>query len=184
MLGTAQTNTLSTKIACELSIFGVIGVCANTHGAELVCPFEDGVKIACKFGLNKLNSTQNNNTGGTVKRDNVAFLDYDVSAGNRSLLCLCINLESVNTANAGGTHATSDNSCMRSLAAMGGKNAFSSNHASKVVGSGFPANQNGLTTFLSSLYCIFGRENSLANSSAGRGVETLGNYVVVSLGVD
>ena len=31
--------------------------------------------IASKFGLNKLNSTQNNNTGGTVKRDNVAFLD-------------------------------------------------------------------------------------------------------------
>ena len=184
MLSAAQANTLSAEITCELSIFWVVSVCANTHGAELVCPFKDGVKIASKFGLNKLNSTQNNNTGSTVKRDNVAFLDYDVGAGNRSLFCLGVNLECVNAANTGSTHATSDNSCMRSLAAMGGKNAFSSNHASKIVGSGFPTNQNGLATFLSSLYGIVGGEYSFTNSSTRRSVEALGNYIVVSLGIE
>ena len=48
---------------------------------------------------------------------------------------------------------------------MEGKKAFSSNHASKIVGSGFPTNQNGLATFLSSLYGIVGGEYSFTNSS-------------------
>ena len=86
MLSAAQADALSTEVACELSILGVVGVCANTHGAEFVGPFEDGVKVAGEFRLNQLNSAQNNDTGGTVERDNVAFLDNDVGAGNSSLL--------------------------------------------------------------------------------------------------
>ena len=73
---------------------------------------------------------------------------------------------------------------MRSLAAMGGKNAFSSNHASKIVGSSFPTNQNGLAIFLSSLYGIVSGEYSFTNSSTRRSVEALGNYIVVSLGIE
>ena len=57
---------------------------------------------------------------------------------------------------------------------MGGENAFSSNHASEVVGSGFPTNQNGLATFLSSLYGVVGGEYGFTDSSTRRSVEALG----------
>ncbi len=136
-------------------------------------------KIAGQLGLNKLNSTQNHDTGSAVKRDNVAFLDDDVGAGNRSLFCLGINLESVDAANTGSTHAASDNSCMRSLAAMGGKDALGSDHAGKIVGGGFPTNQNGLATCLGGLYSIVSGEYGFTNSSTRRSVEALGDYVVV-----
>ena len=118
MLGTAKTNTLCTKLTSEFSIFRIVGISTNTHGTEFVCPLKDSIKIAREFRLNELNSTKNNNTRRTIERNHIALFDNNIGTSDCSLLCFCINLQSIDATYARSSHATSNNSSVGSLATM------------------------------------------------------------------
>ena len=66
---------------------------------------------------------------------------------------------------------------------MRGQDALCSNHASKVIGSSFPAYQNGLATFLCCFNSSFRGEYGLAHCSTRRCVQAFCNHIVFGLGI-
>ena len=63
------------------------------------------------------------------------------------LLCR-VNVEALNAANAGRTHAAGDNGGMARLATVAGQDALGGDHALQVVGVGLPADQNDLVALV------------------------------------
>ena len=57
MLCTAETDTLSTKLSCLLSISRSISICTNLKCSELVSPAHDSAECACDCSVNSRDNT-------------------------------------------------------------------------------------------------------------------------------
>ena len=78
------------------------------------------------------------------------------------LLCR-VNVEALNAANAGRTHAAGDNGGMARLATVAGQDALGGDHALQVVGVGLPADQNDLVALVGARDGVITREHDLAH---------------------
>ena len=74
-----------------------------------------------------------------------------------------VDMEALDTADAGRTHAAGDNGGMARLAAMAGQDALGGDHALQVVGVGLPADQNDLVALGGTRDGVITREHDLAH---------------------
>ena len=126
VLSTVKTNCLSAVINGSLSICWVISVCTYANDAttglvkaDLICPCKDGLKVTRKLWLDKLNSTKDDVTSGTVDGDNIALVNNKAGISNGEALVSSVNTKCINTADTRSAHTTSNNSCVAGLAAVG-----------------------------------------------------------------
>ncbi len=190
MLGAAQTNGLGTQLARKLSVLRVIGISANTNYmtiagvfANLICPSKNGLKIARELSRNQRYSSEYHNALCTINGNHVALVQHNVGAVNTDLLLGCINTERFNTAHARRTHTTCNNRCVARLTTMAGKNAFGCNHTLEVIRVGLPAHQYTRHALGGLGNGVIGREDNLANSSTGAGIQATSKYFYLSFGV-
>ena len=191
MLGAAQANSLGAKLECECSILGVVGVDAHMVGmatglvqANLVGPGQDGVQVAGKLGGDQVDGTVDDDALGAVDGDDIALVQYAVAALDAHDLLGGVDVEALNAADAGRTHAAGDNGGMARLATVAGQDALGGDHALQVVGVGLPTNQNDLVTLVGARDGIVAREHDLAHSGTRAGVQTAGQSLVHLGGVE
>ena len=94
-----------------------------------------------------------------------------------------VDMEALDTADAGRTHAAGDNGGMARLATVAGQDALGGNHTLQVVGVGLPANQNDLVALVGARDGIVAREHDLAHGGTRAGVKTAGQRLVLLGGV-
>ncbi len=110
-------------------------------------------------------------------------MQHNVGAVNTNLLLGCINTERFNTAHARRTHTTCNNRCVARLTTMAGKNAFGCNHALEVIRVGLPTHQYTRHALGGLGNGVVGREDNLANSSTGAGIQATCKNFYLSFGV-
>ena len=186
VLGAAQANSLGAKLECECSILGVVGVDAHMVGmaaglvqTDFVGPGQDGVQVAGELGRDQINGAVDDDTLGTVDGDNVALVQHAVTALDAHDLLGGVDMEALNAADAGRTHAAGDNGGMARLATVAGQNALGGDHALQVVGVGLPTNQNDLVALVGARDGVVAREHDLAHGGTGAGIKTAGESLVL-----
>ena len=184
VLGAAQADALRAEVAGQLGVLGVVGVGAHAQGAELVGPLQDGVQIAGELGHDQLDRAEDHDALGAIDRDHVAFLDDDVGAGDGGLLLLGVDLERLDTADAGGAHAASDDGRMAGLAAMAGQDALSGNHTLEVIRIRFPAHENDRMALVRTLDGVIGAEHDLTHRSARARVQSARQHLKRCRGIE
>ena len=191
MLGAAQADGLSTKLEGEFGILGVVGVDAHVVGmaaglvqANLVGPGQDGVQVARELGGDQVDCAVDNDALGTVDGDDVALVQYAVAALNAHDLLGRVDMEALDAADAGRTHAAGDNGGVARLATVARQDALGGNHALQVVGVGLPADQDDLVTLGRARDGVVAREHDLAHGGAGAGVQTGRERLVLLGGVE
>ena len=190
VLGAAQANSLGAKLEGELGILGIVGVDAHMVGmatglvqANLVGPGQDGVQVAGKLGGGQVDGTVDDDALGAVDGDDIALVQYAVAALDAHDLLGGVNMEALNAADAGRTHAAGDNGGMARLATVAGQDALGGDHALQVVGVGLPTNQNDLVALVGARDGVIAREHDLAHGGTGAGVQTAGQRLVLLGGV-
>ena len=190
MLGAAQANSLGAKLEGELGILGIVGVDAHMVGmatglvqANLVGPGQDGVQVAGELGRNQINGAVDDDALGAVYGDDIALVQYAVAALDAHDLLGGVDMEALNAADAGRTHAASDNGGMARLATVAGQDALGGDHALQVIGVGLPANQDNLVTLVGARDGVIAREHDLAHGGTGAGVKTAGQRLVLLGGI-
>ena len=190
VLGAAQANGLGAKLEGELGILGIVGVDAHMVGmaaglvqANLVGPGQDGVQVAGKLGRDQVDGTIDDDALGAVDGDDIALVQYAVAALDAHDLLGGVDVEALNAADAGRTHAAGDNGGMARLATVAGQDALGGDHALQVVGVGLPTNQNDLVTLVGARDSVVAREHDLAHGGTGAGIKTAGESLVLLGGV-
>ena len=111
------------------------------------------------------------------------FVEDNVGASNLALLVRSVNVERLDAADAGGTHATGNDGRVGRLAAVRGEDALSSNHALEVIGRGLPTHEDGgLAGLLEGLGVSRGEHHGTGRRTGG-GVQALGEDLILGLGV-
>ena len=95
-----------------------------------------------------------------------------------------IDMETLDTADARGTHATGDNGSVARLATVTGQDALGGDHTLQVVGVGLPADQNDLMALGRTRDGIIAREHDLAHGGTGTGVKAACERLVLLGGVE
>ena len=191
VLGAAQTDGLGAKLKRELGILGVVGVDAHVVGmpvgliqANLVSPGKDGVQIAGELGGDQVDRAVDNDALSTVDGDDVTLVQYAIAALDAHDLLGSIDMEALDTADAGRTHAAGDNCGMARLATVARQDTLGGNHALQVVRVGLPTDQDDLVTLVHACDGIVAREHDLAHGSTGTGVKAAGQCLVLLGGVE
>lgn len=151
VLGAAQANSLGAKLECELGILRVVGVDAHVVGVaagliqtNLIGPGQDSVQVTSKLGGDQVNGAVDNDALGTVDGDDVALVQYAIATLDTHDLLGRVDMEALDTADAGRTHAAGDNGGMARLATVARQDALGGNHALQVVRVGLPTDQDDL----------------------------------------
>ncbi len=110
-------------------------------------------------------------------------MQYAVAALDAHDLLGGVDVEALNAADAGRTHAAGDNGGMARLATVAGQDALGGDHALQVIGVGLPTNQNDLVTLVGARDGVIAREHDLAHGGTGAGVKTAGQRLVLLGGV-
>lgn len=191
MLGAAQANSLGAKLECERGILGVVGVDAHMVGVatglvqtDLIGPGQDGVQIAGELCRDQINGAVDDDTLGAVDGDDVALVQYAVAALDAHDLLGRVDMETLDTADAGGTHATGDNGGVARLATMARQDALGGDHTLQVIGVGLPADQNDLVALGGTRDGVVTREHDLAHGGTGAGVKAAGQGLVLLGGIE
>ena len=191
MLGAAQADGLGAKLECELGILGVVGVDAHVVGvtvgliqANLVGPGQDGVQVAGELSGDQIDSAINDDALGSVDGDDVALVQHTVATLDTHDLLGRVDMETLDTADAGGTHATGDNGGVARLATMARQDTLGGDHALQVVGVGLPADQNDLMALGRTRDGVIAREHNLAHGGTGAGVKAACERLVPLGGVE
>ena len=191
VLGAAQADGLGAKLERERGILGVVGVDAHMVGvaaglvqANLVGPGQDGVQVAGELGRNQINGAVDDDTLGAVDGDDIALMQHAVAALDAHDLLGGVDMEALNAADAGRTHAAGNNGGMARLATVAGQNALGGDHALQVVGVGLPTNQNDLVALVGARDGVVAREHDLAHGGTGAGIKTAGESLVLLGGVE
>ena len=191
MLGAAQADGLGAKLECELGILGVVGVDAHVVGvacglvqANLVGPGQDGVQVAGELGGDQIDSAINDDALGSVDGDDVALVQHAVAALDTHDLLGRVDMETLDTADAGRTHTAGDNGGVARLAAMARQDTLGGDHTLQVVGVGLPADQNDLMALGRTRDGVVTREHDLAHGGTGAGVKAECERLVLLGGVE
>ena len=191
MLGATQANSLGAKLECELGILGIVGVDAHMVGmatglvqTNLIGPGQDSVQIAGELGRDQINGAVDDDTLGTVDGNDIALAQHAVDALDTHDLLGGVDVEALNAADTGRTHAAGDNGGMARLATVAGQDALGGDHALQVVGVGLPTNQNDLVTLGGTRDSVVAREHDLAHGGTGAGIKTAGESLVLLGGVE
>ena len=191
MLGAAQAKSLGAKLECELGILGIVGVDAHMVGmatglvqTNLIGPGQDSVQIAGELGRDQINGAVDDDTLGTVDGNDIALAQHAVDALDTHDLLGGVDVEALNAADTGRTHAAGDNGGMARLATVAGQDALGGDHALQVVGVGLPTNQNDLVTLGGTRDSVVAREHDLAHGGTGAGIKTAGESLVLLGGVE
>ena len=191
VLGAAQTDGLGAKLKSELGILGVVGVDAHVVGVtvglvqtDLIGPGQDGVQVAGELCRDQVDRAVDDDTLGAVDGDDIALAQHAVAALDAHDLLCRVNVEALNAANAGRTHAAGDNGGMARLATVAGQDALGGDHALQVVGVGLPADQNDLVALGGTRDGVITREHDLAHGGTRAGVKAAGQGLVLLGGVE
>ena len=191
VLGAAQTDGLGAKLERERSILGVVGVDAHVVGVtvglvqtDLIGPRQDGVQVAGELCRDQVDRAVDDDTLGAVDGDDIALAQHAVAALDAHDLLCRVNVEALNAANAGRTHAAGDNGGMARLATVAGQDALGGDHALQVVGVGLPADQNDLVALGGTRDGVITREHDLAHGGTRAGVKAAGQGLVLLGGVE
>ena len=191
MLGAAQTDGLGAKLERELGILGVVGVDAHVVGVtvglvqtDLVGPGQDGVQVAGELSGDQIDSAIDDDTLSAVDGDDVALVQHAIAALDTHDLLGRIDVETLDTADAGGTHAAGDNGGMARLATVTRQDTLGGDHTLQVVGVGLPADQNDLMALGGTRDGVIAREHDLAHGGTGTGVKAACERLVLLGGVE
>ena len=191
MLGAAQADGLSTKLEGEFGILGVVGVDAHVVGmaaglvqANLVGPGQDGVQVARELGGDQVDCAVDNDALGTVDGDDVALVQHAIATLDTHDLLGRVDMEALDTADAGRAHAAGDNGGVARLATVARQDALGGNHALQVVGVGLPADQDDLVALGGTRDSVIAREHDLAHGGTGAGVEAASQSLVLLGGIE
>ena len=191
VLSAAQADGLGAKLKRELGILGVVGVDANVVGVaagliqtNLIGPGQDSVQVAGKLGGDQVDRTVDNDALGTIDGDDVALVQYAIATLDTHDLLGRVDMEALDAADAGRTHAAGDNGGMARLATVARKDALGGNHALQVVGVGLPTDQDDLMALGGTRDGVVAREHDLAHGGTGAGVQTGRERLVLLGGVE
>ena len=181
MLRAAQANAFCTKIARRLRIQWRFGVGADFHPATGIGPDHQRAKITHQLRLQRRDFTRHHFSGGTIKRDDIAFMQRP--SGDAQRFARGINLKAASTRYARTAHATCDNRRMARHAATCGQNAGCGVHAVNVFWAGFNAHQNDGLAALFPFVGSVGVKHNFARSCAGRRRQARGQHIAHSIGI-
>ena len=95
-----------------------------------------------------------------------------------------VDMETLDTADAGRTHAAGDNGCVARLATMARQDALGGDHTLQVIGVGLPADQNDLMALGRTRDGVIAREHDLTHGGTGAGVKAVCKRLVLLRGVE
>ena len=122
----------------------MVGVAAGLIQTNLIGPGQDSVQVTSKLGGDQVNGAVDNDALGTVDGDDVALVQYAIATLDTHDLLGRVDMEALDTADAGRTHAAGDNGGMARLATVARQDALGGNHALQVVRVGLPTDQDDL----------------------------------------
>ena len=191
MLGAAQADGLGAKLKRELGILGVVGVDAHVIGvaiglvqANLIGPRQDRVQVAGELGRDQVDRAVDDDTLGAVDGDDVALVQHAIATLDAHDLLGRVDVEALDTADTGRTHAAGDDGGVARLAAMARQDALGGNHAFQVVGVGLPTDQNDLVALVRARDGVIAREHDLAHGGTGAGVKAARKRFVLLRGIE
>ena len=156
MLGAAQANAFSAKLASSLRVGRRVGVSTDLEGAIFIGPFHNRAKIARELRLLRANGTDHDFAGGTIDGEHIVVRERSTIHGDLAPLFIDMNFAAARHA------ATSPTACdhrrMTGHAARAGENPSGAVHAIDIFGIGFLANQQHLFASRSALHRFLGRE--------------------------
>ncbi len=183
VLGAAQADALGPELAGDRGVVGGVGIGADLEPAVLVDPFHEQAEVSGELGLDRGNGALHDLAGGAVEGNDVALLDhFAVLVGK--LLGLVVDLDVAAARDAALAHAAGDDGCVGGHAAAGGEDALGGVHAVDVLGAGLDPHQDDLKAQLGRLFGLVGGEDDLAAGGAGGGGKTLGDDILLRLGVE
>ena len=187
MLRAAEANAVGPKGNGVGGLFGRVGVGANAHAGGLGAPVHELLEVLVGLalaGLERFLDEHLHDFGGC--RGNLAGVDFARSAVDREEVAFLvgaavdghglggvIDLQRGGSANAHFAHLAGDQRGVRADPALGGENAFGSDHAPQIFGRGFVADQQNLFALLGCLHGTVGVHVHPARGSAGAGGKTL-----------
>ncbi len=167
MLGTAQTDSLSTELECLLGVGGSIGVGANLHSADFICPAHKAAEITADGSVDSRDSLEVDIAGAAVERDIISAV-YAL-AGELKVALFLVDSDFTAAGNAAGSHSASDNGGVRGHTAANGEDTLGYVHTLDIFRRSFETNKNDLPVFLGGvLNSLIGRENYTAAGSTRR----------------
>ena len=181
MFSSAETNTLSTKLASYFCIFWRIGISSNINLADFVSPFHNLAKVTSKTWFYSWNFTKHYFTGRTVKAYPITLFHNSVTNLEGSFLI--VDFDIATTRNTAFTPTASNNCCVRSHTAALSENTFCGIHTSNIFWRGFNTNENYFFAFGFPFACVFSAENDTATASSWRSSKTLCQNFLWSFGV-
>ena len=162
----------------------MVGVTVGLVQTNLVSPGQNSVQVARELGGDQVDRAVDDDTLGAVDGDDVAFAQHAIAALDTHDLLGGIDVEALDTADAGRTHAAGDNGGVARLAAVARQDALGGNHALQVVGVGLPADQDDLVALRRACDGVIAREHDLAHGGTGAGVKTGRKSLVLLGGVE
>ncbi len=177
VLGAAEADAFSAEQTRLLGVARNVGIGADAQPADGIDPAHKLDQIGIVgLGVERLELAGDDAAGGAVERDVVALLEG--TPLHAQFLFGFVDDAVAGAGHAALAHAAGDNGRVRGHAAARGENAFGHFHAGDVLGRGFAANQNhGLVgAVVVVLDGVFGGEDDLADSSAGRGRQSGGEH--------
>ena len=166
MLGTAETDTFSTKLTSLLSVCRSIRIGTNLHGSELVSPSHDTAELTGDLSIYSLDNAIIDVTGSTIDGDEVSFMEF--LTGKGELLVLLIHVDVATTGYTALTHTTCNYCCMAGHTTTNGKNTFSGLHTGDIFRGGLKTNEDNLLALSCPCNCIISSEYDLT-ASCSRG---------------
>ena len=191
MLRAAQADGPGAKLERKLGILGFVSVDAHVVGvtvglvqANLVGPGQDGVQVAGELSGDQIDSAINDDALGSVDGDDIALVQHAIATLDTHDLLGRVDMETLGTADAGGTHATGDNGGMARLTTVARQDTLGGDHTLQVVGVGLPADQNDLMALGRTRDGVIAREHNLAHGGTGAGVKAACERLVLLGGVE
>ena len=155
VFGASEADADSTEGNGLAGLLWRVGVRANVKTGGFAAPFHEllealellsglGALVAMDhagddFGRSGFEFAAVDGAAGAIDGEVVPF--FEGLAGDRDGLLIIVDRQCAGTADANLAHLTGDESRVRGDAAFGGKDAFSSDHAAKIFGAGFVANE-------------------------------------------
>ena len=151
---------------------------------DLVGPGQDGVQVTGELSGDQIDSAIDDDALSAVDGDDVALAQHAIAALDTHDLLGRVDVETLDTANAGGTHAAGDNGGVACLATMARQDTLGGDHTLQVVGVGLPADQNDLMALGRTRDGVIAREHDLAHGGTGTGVKAACERLVLLGGVE
>ena len=111
-------------------------------------------------------------------------MQHAIAALDTNDLLGSVDMKTLDTADAGGTHATGNNGGVARLATMARQDTLGGDHTLQVVGVGLPTDQNDLMALGRTRNGVIAREHDLAHGGTGTGVKAACERLVLLGGVE